>query len=223
MVSTVDIVAEANLYWKIVGTGDFNGDGKADILWRKSNSGSNRVWLMNGAVKTSSAVLPSWTNLQWEIVGTGDFNSDGKVDILWRKSDTGENRVWLMNGTTRISNKTIPVLADTDWKICGAGDFNRDGKSDIVWRYEKTGGGGLNKVWLMNGTAKLSEQTLPAFSNLTWKLAGVGDFDGDGKPDLLWRYMGSGGANKVWLMDGCAWKSSETLPAEADLNWKIEN
>jgi hypothetical protein len=33
--------------WKIVGTGDFNGDGKSDILWQDT-SGNVAIWLMNG-------------------------------------------------------------------------------------------------------------------------------------------------------------------------------
>ncbi len=33
--------------WSIAGVGDFNGDGKSDILWRHT-SGVNYVWYMNG-------------------------------------------------------------------------------------------------------------------------------------------------------------------------------
>ena len=33
--------------WQIAGTGDFNGDGKSDILWRQI-SGAVAIWLMNG-------------------------------------------------------------------------------------------------------------------------------------------------------------------------------
>jgi hypothetical protein len=48
-----------DLTWTIVNVGDFNGDGKADILWHNTVSGQNQVWLMNGAAMQSSAFLTS--------------------------------------------------------------------------------------------------------------------------------------------------------------------
>ena len=38
----------ADTRWKIVGTNDFNGDGRMDLLWRHGASGENVVWFMNG-------------------------------------------------------------------------------------------------------------------------------------------------------------------------------
>ena len=35
--------------WKIETTGDYNGDGKDDILWHNDTSGQTVEWLMNGA------------------------------------------------------------------------------------------------------------------------------------------------------------------------------
>jgi hypothetical protein len=40
--------------WSVVGTGDFNGDGKHDLLWRDS-SGNTAIWLLNGLQVSSSA------------------------------------------------------------------------------------------------------------------------------------------------------------------------
>ena len=35
--------------YDIVGTGDFDGDGKSDILWRHTTLGDVWIWLMDGA------------------------------------------------------------------------------------------------------------------------------------------------------------------------------
>jgi FG-GAP repeat len=42
--------------WSVVQTGDYNGDGKSDLLWRDT-SGNTAMWFMNGATISSSAGL----------------------------------------------------------------------------------------------------------------------------------------------------------------------
>jgi hypothetical protein len=90
-------------HWGIVGRGDFNGDGKPDILWRNTSNGQNAVWFMNGATVTGFAVLDSLPDQAWTIAGTGDFNGDGKPDILWKNTTSGQNAVWFMDGVTVTS------------------------------------------------------------------------------------------------------------------------
>jgi hypothetical protein len=55
--------------WTIAGTGDFNGNGRADILWRNSLGGVG-LWLMNsdGTIKSTPA-LGSLPLTDWTIVG----------------------------------------------------------------------------------------------------------------------------------------------------------
>src|SRR5258708_14184023 len=68
--------------WSIVGTGDFNGDGKWDILWRDTTSGNIAIWEMNG----TTVLNPSTAGIgnvppPWSIVGTRDFHGHGQSHI----------------------------------------------------------------------------------------------------------------------------------------------
>src|SRR5262249_11030519 len=78
-------------------THDFNGDVKADILWRHS-SGNVYIWNMNGFTIGTTGSPANVTN-DWSIQGVGDFDGDGKNDILWRHT-SGLVYIWLMDGLT---------------------------------------------------------------------------------------------------------------------------
>jgi hypothetical protein len=104
--------------WTIVGTGDFDGNGVSDILWR-SNSGGIAIWLMNGNATIASNVgLGSLPVPAWTVALTGDFDGDGKSDILWYGSNGGV-ALWVMNGTTITSALAVGSLP-TDWQIQSA-------------------------------------------------------------------------------------------------------
>ena len=53
--------------WTIVGTGDYDGDGKADILWRNTATGDTYLYLMNGLGVTSEGYLPN-VPTDWAVV-----------------------------------------------------------------------------------------------------------------------------------------------------------
>ena len=109
--------------WNVVGTGDFNGDGKTDLLWQ-DNLGNTAIWLMNGTAVTSTGGLGNIPT-NWSMVGTGDFNGDGMTDIVWRDT-AGDAAIWLMNGATISSAGGIGTVPTT-WSIALVGDYNGDG------------------------------------------------------------------------------------------------
>ena len=97
--------------WNIVGSGDFNADGKPDILWENSSTGQHVIWLMNGTNPIGAAALAT-VPISWKIVGSGYFDGDGQPDILWQNSVTGQRVIWLMNGTSYSSFVDLGTVAD---------------------------------------------------------------------------------------------------------------
>jgi hypothetical protein len=74
----------------------------------------------------------------------------------------------------------------------------------------------------MDGSAiKPGEGFLRTVADLSWQIKGVGDLDGDGKADIVWRHANSG-QNYVYLMDGTTIKSGEGyVRTVSDLAWNI--
>lgn len=166
----VTLPAEPDFNWQIAGVGDFNNDGKLDILWRNSTTGDNRVWIMNGTSFVSSTPLPPRVGTAWKIVGVADFNSDGKPDILWRNETTTENQIWYMNGVTQLgATAALRSFGDNLWQVVGTGDFNGDVYPDIFWRNQTTG---QNVVWYMKGETIIGVGPLRSFAGSTWQIVG---------------------------------------------------
>ncbi len=106
--------------WRMSGTGDFNGDGQADIILRHQSPtglGQNLVWLMNGSEIAQEVLIGrNVADPNWEIAGSTDFNSDGQSDVLLRNYSTGDNLAWLMNGTSIAQEVALLSVADTQWR-----------------------------------------------------------------------------------------------------------
>lgn len=132
--------------WKIAGTGDFDGDGKADTLWRKTSTGDNTIW--KSANRATEQAVTSMTDQNWKMAGTGDFDGDGKDDILWRNFATGANVIW--KSANSATTQAVTSLSDQSWKVAGVGDFNGDGVDDILWRNSSTG---VNAIWSAGNSA----------------------------------------------------------------------
>ncbi len=174
-------------------TGDFNGDGQADILWDNGSS-APAVWEMSGTGVIGAGyignALPGY-----HIAGTGDFNGDGKSDILWAPDTPGQFPViWLMNGLN-ATGVVLPYPAPST--VAWIADFNGDGSADILWDM-----GALPPVlW------EVSASTVIAGGRVGLPLAGhhigaVGDFYGNGMADILWVPNQPNQFSVIWAMKG---------------------
>jgi hypothetical protein len=60
-----------------------------------------------------------------------------------------------------------------------------------------------------------------ALEGVAWQIAGVGDLDGDGKADLIWRHSQTGDVS-AWLMDGATVKQAPVVAPGVPLAWQIQ-
>jgi hypothetical protein len=165
------------------------------------------------------ATINATVNIVDDDTVNSDFSSpsDGKRDFLWRNQTTGANRVWEMNGST-ITGATSLASNPSPATLVGSGDFDGDGHADLLFRdstnYTMT-------VWYMNGTAgPTSTATMPSSPDPNWLPVAIGDLNGDGFADLVWRHSTTGVAN-IWLLRDRTILSVVGLPTVPDQNWKV--
>jgi hypothetical protein len=165
-----------------VAVGDFNGDGKLDIAIADNTSPSLGVDIMlgNGNGTFQAPVSYATAADPWMVV-VADFNGDGKLDLATANGDSETVSVLLGNG-----DGTFQTHMDNSVSVAGtcislaAVDLRSDGKLDIVAGCRSEG-----KVAVLlangNGTFKAAKAyDVPAGAD---DIA-VGDFNGDGKPDV---------------------------------------
>jgi hypothetical protein len=178
--------------WHLTHVADFNGDGKADILWRHDD-GAVEMWLMDGATVLQTATLMPGGSA-WRVQLVGDFNGDMRNDLVWRNDADGSVGLWLMDGTTRLERKTL-MGPGSGWIATHVADFDYDGMADLVWRHAD----GTVGAWRMNGTTVIERRTLMG-PGTGWSVALVGELHSPAKNDLVWR--NTDGSVGAWFMNG---------------------
>lgn len=189
----------------MLGVGDFNGDGNLDFVAILGsafvNTGNSTASIFlgngNGTFKTGQSIaFPTGSDGNAQAIYIGDFNRDGKLDIL-----AGINGLYEMLGN---GNGTFqpPVLLFPTFGPFAMADVNGDGWPDLIAMTDQFGNPATYiptiSVFLgqPNGTFQFFQTYTPYLdllqADLVWGTsfsaqyfeALVGDFNGDGKPDV---------------------------------------
>ena len=210
-----------DLSWNLLGVGDFNGDGKADLGWERSSDNLVELQLFNGSTPNGGGVIGnSPFDASWRAIATADVNGDGKADLVYRRLSDGFTEIQLLNGTQGIGGGAISNNPfDGSWQIVAASDFNGDGNADLAWRHS---GDGLLEVQFLNGiTAKGGGVVANNPFDASWNIVATGDFNADGKDDLVWRRSSDGLVEIQFLNGNSATGGGTIVNNSFDSSWNV--
>jgi hypothetical protein len=210
----------------LTGVGDWNGDGRADVLGR--NAATKRLYVYYGGADGTFGATHRLLSYGWgdysTTVGAGDLNGDKHPDLVARSSD---DKLWLVPGTgSRLGPRQ---LLSSDWSgfdlTAGLGDVTNDGTPDVVAR---EAGSKLAWVYPGNGHGGLARRLgpYPTLGGVDLLLS-VGQVTGSAAGDLVGRdaqgrmlvFAGTGATNGQTLVPmGRTFPSADLLLNVGDWN-----
>ena len=215
-----DFGPEQSGHFRSLAIGDFNNDGKTDMIGGSYDPGTIFLWHGDDA--------GNWERVhRFRITGdirslaVGDLNNDGWLDIVSSSmGDTNGVQAWINHNGKFQDFK--PVTEKDFYNGLRLADINNDGILDVIAsnKTEETKGG-IN-VWLGSGNGSFIKETGPTRRNL-YSDVEVGDFNNDGKLDIVGAAWGHyGGALRAWLGSGDGRWSAVGTEIEKGSFWGVD-
>jgi hypothetical protein len=177
--------------------GDFNGDGKTDLIVYNRTTALGYVLLGKGDGTFSPVSL--FLGPGFDHIATGDLNGDGLTDFVMYRGSDGTCYTALSNGDGTFRYQyTLVTIGFTNMAVA---DFNGDGKADL-FLYRSSDG--VQAFGTGNGSGGFTFPqggVLGPYGVVGADFVEAGDIDGDGKADLLF-YSSASGATAVGISTG---------------------
>jgi hypothetical protein len=158
--------------------GDFNGDGRPDIVYRTIYHQIRLTLTQSDGTLAASSLVYQADYLSDFAVA--DVNGDDKVDIVISDTATNTLIALLSNGDGTFASPVMTTLPFAPTQIA-TGDFNGDGKLDLAIRSYSAE---TLAIYGGDGAGNFTEISTASLNALTSTVV-AGDVDGDGKQDVV--------------------------------------
>lgn len=193
----------------VVTTGDFDGDGAAELLVQDEDAALS-VWNIASGAAPEPRELALAPARAETVVGSSDYDGNGIDDLLFQ-APLGWLTAWLLDPAGEPA--VVPLGALPAGDVLASGDFDGDGVADVA----RGGAAGGVELLLLGGGLGAPDSVgwLPAGAALD--VVGAGDYNGDGRSDFLSK--DAAGSLVVWLVDPDL--AFEAVTLAADPNWVL--
>ena len=206
---SLDIEADG---WTFAATGDVNADGIDDLVFTKDHGTFTEVAAFesqyDGSFKQTGSLGGINDASAWTMIAVADMDGDNKDDVVWMNKASQEVGYWSSVNRDAAANAKAGETVDatwksiaagaSDWAYAGIGDFDNDGVAELLWQNETDG---LVGFWQETAAGTDDFFTSLGFAGemKDFSISAVGDYNGDGKDDILW--TAANGEQKAWIIN----------------------
>jgi hypothetical protein len=186
-----NVLATLPAGWRLVGSDDFTGDGRADTLVQDTNTGS--IYTVNIASGAPVwGVVNTGLTSAYQAIASGDVTRDGTADVLVRDNATGQTYIADLDAGGVFGGWIAGPNLGTGWRTVGLGDFNRDGASDVLVQNTADG------TTYYRDMAGSQWGAVSGAIGSQWVAREAADINGDGYCDVVFQNTATG---DIWWVN----------------------